>query len=491
MMSARKTPGRAATWGLLAAVVWAGGCAVGPKYVRPAVTPPPAYKEAPPAEAGKDWTTANPADATPRGAWWQVFHDQTLDQLEGQIDGANQDLKAAQARFLQARALVRSARAAYFPQVGAGAAVTPGAQSGNKPLRSPLAPRTYTDYLVSGDVAYEPDLWQRIGRSVEASRADAQASAADTESVRLALHAECAVDYFVLRGLDAQKQLLDDSVAAYAKALQLTQSRHAGGLASGADVAQAETQLETTRAQDIDVDVQRAQIEHAIAVLVGRAASAFSLPRQPLTAPPPAIPPGMPSQLLERRPDIAAAERRIVAANARVGVAAAAYYPLVLLTGASGFEGGSIGDWFRGLSAFWSIGPAAALTVFDGGRRRAVSEQARAAYDQAVAGYRETVLEAFEEVEDSLVALRVLGNEADTTAAAVAAARRSLTLATNRYRGGVATYLEVTAAQTAALSDERTAVGILTRRMTASVLLIKALGGGWNAATLPSGNPGP
>ncbi|MDE3154619.1 MAG: efflux transporter outer membrane subunit [Acidobacteriota bacterium] len=481
----------APAWGLLLAAAWTAGCAVGPRYVAPAVTPPAAYKETPPADAGKDWAAARPADAVARGAWWTVYGDPALNGLEAQIEAGNETLKAAQARFLQARALVRSARAAYLPQVGAAAGVTPGAQSGNKPLRSPLAPRTYTDYLVSGDVSWEPDLWQRIGRTVEASRAAAQASAADAESVRLALHAECAVDYFVLRGLDAQKQLLDDSVAAYEKTLELTQARHAGGLASGADVAQAETQLETTRAQDIDTDVQRAQVEHAIAVLVGQPASTFSIARRPLTTPPPSIPPGVPSQLLERRPDIAAAERRVAAANAEVGLAQAAYYPLVLLNGAGGFEAGSIGDWFRGLSAFWSLGPAAAMTVFDGGRRRAVSEQARAAYDQAVAGYRQTVLEAFEEVEDSLVALRVLGVEAKTTDAAVAAAQRSLALAMSRYRGGVASYLEVTAAQTAALSDQRTAVGILTRRMTASVLLIQALGGGWNASTLPSGNPGP
>jgi NodT family efflux transporter outer membrane factor (OMF) lipoprotein len=484
-----KAGGRRTVAALAAVAACAGGCAVGPRYVRPSVAPPAAYKETPPGEAGKDWTTAEPADAARRGVWWSVFGDETLDELEARIDGANEDLKAAEARFLQARALVRSARADYMPQVGAGASITPGAQSGNKPLRSPLAPRTYTDYLVSGDVAYEPDVWGRIGQAVSASRAEAQASAADVEAVRLSLHAECAIDYFALRGLDADKQLLEDTVVADEKALELTQSRHAGGLASGADVAQAQTQLETTRAEAIDVDVQRAQFEHAIAVLTGRPASTFSLARRPLTTPPPPIPPGMPSQLLERRPDIAAAERRVAAANARVGVATAAYYPLVMLTGSGGFEGSTVADWFKGLSAFWMLGPSAAVTIFDGGRRRAISDQARAAYDEAVATYRETVLQAFEEVEDSLVALRVLSDEAGTEAAAVAAAQRSLALATSRYRGGVATYLEVTTAQTAALSGERTAVGILTRRMAASVLLIKAIGGGWNAATLPNGNP--
>jgi len=482
---------RAGAAALLAAgTLWAG-CAIGPKYVRPAVAVPPAYKETPPGETGHDWVAAQPADTAHRGTWWTVFHDRTLDRLEAGLTASNQNLKAAAAQFLQARALVRAARSAYLPQIVAGASITPGAESGTKPLRSPLAARSYTDYLVGGDVAYEPDVWGRIGRTVQASRAEAQASAADLEVVRLSLHAECAIDYFALRGLDARKQLLNESVAADERALALTRDRHAGGLASGADVAQAETQLETTRAEAIDVGVQRAQFEHAIAVLLGRPASTFSLPARPLTTAPPPIPPGFPSQLLQRRPDIAAAERRVAAANAEIGLTSIAYYPLVTLTGGAGFESGSIGDWFRGLSAFWMAGPAAALTVFDGGRRRAAAEQARAAYDEAVATYRETVLEAFQEVEDNLVALRVLHQEARTEDAAVAAARRSLALAMIRYKGGVANYLEVTSAQTAALADEETSVSLLTRRMAASVLLVKALGGGWTSASLPSGNPGP
>jgi NodT family efflux transporter outer membrane factor (OMF) lipoprotein len=469
---------------LLAIAACGAGCTVGPRYVRPVDTAPPAYKEVPPAEAGRDWQVAAPADAVQRGEWCRIFGDSTLDTLEAQLTGANQNLKIAQAQFLQARALVRSARAAYLPQVGATAGITPQTQSANRPLRNAQATRSYTDYLAAGDVAYEPDLWGRIGRTVEARAAEAQASAADLELARLSLHAECAINYFALRGLDAQKRLLASTVAAYQRALELTQNRYAGGLASGADVAQAQTQLETTRAALIDLDIDRAQLEHAIAVLLGHSPADFSIAPNPLAAPPPAIPPGLPSALLERRPDIAAAERRVAAANAEIGLTSAAYYPLVTLTGSGGFESGSIGSWLKGLSAFWMAGPAAALTIFDGGRRRAAAEQARAAYDQSVAAYRETVLEAFEEVEDNLAALRVLEQEARTEAAAVEAAQRSLTLATNRYRGGVTSYLEVTVAQTAALANQRAAVGILTRQMTASVLLVKALGGGWDAAQL-------
>ncbi|HEY7791284.1 MAG TPA: efflux transporter outer membrane subunit [Vicinamibacterales bacterium] len=466
----------------------AAGCAVGPKYVKPAEPTSPAYKETPPGEAGKDWTQAAPADAVQRGEWWRIFGDATLDHLETSLTAANQNLKIADAQYRQARAAVRSARAAYVPQIGVAGSITPGTQSANRPLRNPQAARSSTDFLALGDVSYEPDFWGRIGRTVEASRAEAQATAADLELARLSLHAECAIDYFALRGLDAQKALLDSTVAAYQRALELAQNRYAGGLASGADVAQAQTQLESTRAQAIDLDAARAQLQHAIAVLIGQPPATFSLAAQPLTTPPPAIPPGVPSQLLERRPDIAAAERQIAAANANLGLASTAFYPLLTLTASGGFESGSIGDWFKGLSAFWMAGPAAALTVFDGGRRRARVEQARAAYDQTVAGYRETVLQAFQEVEDNLATLRVLQQEAQTQAAAVNAAQRSLTLATNRYRGGVTSYLEVTVAQTVALTNERTAVGILTRQMTASVLLVKALGGGWNTAQLPAGH---
>jgi NodT family efflux transporter outer membrane factor (OMF) lipoprotein len=321
---------------------------------------------------------------------------------------------------------------------------------------------------------------------VEAARASAQASAADLESVSLSLHAELATDYFELRALDAEEQLLNSTVSAYQKALELTQNRYSGGVASQVDVAQAQTQLETTRAQAIDLGVQRAQLEHAIAVLMGQPAPTFGVPASPLNNTPPVVPAGVPSDLLERRPDIAGNERRMAVANEQIGIAKAAYYPTITLSATGGFEGSSITNWFNGPSGFIAAGASALGTVFDAGRRRAQVDVARASYDQAVANYRETVLGAFQEVEDNLAALRVLEDEAKTQDVAVASAEHSLTLSTNRYKGGVTTYLEVITAQSTALTDQRTAVEIAGRRMTASVALIKALGGGWNAATLPA-----
>jgi NodT family efflux transporter outer membrane factor (OMF) lipoprotein len=313
-----------------------------------------------------------------------------------------------------------------------------------------------------------------------------QASSADLANVQLSLQAELALDYFQLRGLDSQKQLLDSTVAAYEKALQLTQSRYTGGIASAVDVAQAQTQLETTRALDVDVSVQRAAFEHAIAVLVGKSPAEFAQPASPLVGPPPSIPPGLPSELLERRPDIAAAERRVQEANAQIGVARSAYFPVFSITGSGGFESQALGALLNGPSGFWSLAGSAAELVFEGGQRRGLSEQARAAYNQSVDNYRQTTLSAFQEVEDNLAALRILEQEAKTEDGAVAAAEHSLDLSTTRYRGGVASYLEVTTAQSAALGDEVTAVDILTRRVVASVLLIKALGGGWNTSQILS-----
>jgi NodT family efflux transporter outer membrane factor (OMF) lipoprotein len=320
---------------------------------------------------------------------------------------------------------------------------------------------------------------------VEAARANAQATAADLESVSLSLHAELATDYFQLRALDAEEQLLNSTVAAYEKALELTTNRYTGGIASQVDVAQAQTQLETTRAQAIDLGVQRAQFEHAIAVLVGQPASSFSLASLPLASAPPVVPVGIPSDLLERRPDVAGNERRMAAANAQIGIAKAAYFPTITLNATGGFEGTSITNWLNGPGGFITAGASALETIFDAGRRRAVTDEARAAYDQSVAGYRQTVLGAFQEVEDSLAALRLLDDEAKTQNVAVEAAQRSLSLSNNRYKGGVATYLEVITAQSFALNDQRLAVQVTGRRMTACVSLIKALGGGWTAADLP------
>ncbi|MGB0037244.1 MAG: efflux transporter outer membrane subunit, partial [Candidatus Acidiferrales bacterium] len=395
-------------------------------------------------------------------------------------------LKAAEAQFAQARATVRISRSGLFPNVTVGASATRTGQSHNRPLHTTTFSNTYSDYALPVDISYEADVWGRVRRTVEASRSEAQASAADLANVDLSLHAELALDYFQLRGLDAQKQLLDSTVISYQKALDLTQSRYKGGLASAVDVAQAQTQLETTRALATDVEVQRAAFEHAIAVLVGKPASSFRLPVMPLMTPPPPIPAGLPSDLLERRPDISAAERRVQEANAQIGVAKAAYFPLITLTGSGGFESAIAGTLLQGPSAFWSLGGAAVETLFDAGKRRGVTEQAVALHDQSVANYRETVLTAFQEVEDNLAALRILQDEAQTEDAAVAAAEHSLALSITRYKGGVANYLEVTTAQSAALTDERTAVEILTRRLTSSVLLIKAIGGGWTASQIPS-----
>jgi NodT family efflux transporter outer membrane factor (OMF) lipoprotein len=456
------------------------GCAVGPRYSRPTAPVPPAYKEEPPG-----WKTAQPNDQIARGKWWEIFGDSQLNTLEEQINVANQSLKAALAQFEQARALVRFNRADYYPTVTAGVSASRNRQSQHRALATTLSKTNYTDLTLPLSVSYEPDVFGRVRRTVEAARSNAQASAGDLESVRLSLHAELAVDYFQLRTLDAEEQLLNDNVVAFEKALQLTQNRYQGGIASAVDVAQAQTQLETTRSQAIDIQLQRSQFEHAIAVLIGQPASSFSIPVAPWTTPPPVIPPGLPSDLLERRPDIAAFERRVSAANAQIGVARAAYFPLLSLTGSGGFESSSVGNWFSGPSGFVSAGASAVVTALDVGRRRAVSEQARAAYDQTVANYRETVLNAFQEVEDNLAALRILENEAKTEDAAVAAAQHSLELSTNRYKGGVVSYLEVITAQSIALTDERAGVDILRRRMTASVQLIKALGGGWNSSNLP------
>jgi NodT family efflux transporter outer membrane factor (OMF) lipoprotein len=462
------------------AVLLLGGCTVGPKYVRPTAQIPSDYKE-----AGSDFKQAQPSDQIAKGKWWEIYVDPQLNLLEERISVSNQTLEAQQAQFIEARAAVRITRSQLYPAVSAGLSASRTGQSQNKTLFANPKHQVYNDFALPFDVSYEPDVWGRVRRSIEASRSQAQASAADLASVDLSLHAELAIDYFELRGLDSEKKLLDSTVEAYERALQLTQSRYQGGVASAVDEAQAQTQLETTRALATDVEVNRAAFEHAIAVLVGQPASTFSIEPLSLATPPPPTPPGVPSDLLERRPDIAAAERRVQAANAQIGVARAAYFPLFTLTGEGGFESSALSTLIQGPSGLWVLAGTAAQLIFDGGQRRGVSEQARAAFDQSVANYRQTVLVGFQEVEDNLSALRVLQQEAQTQAGAVAAAEHSLELSNNRYKGGVANYLEVTTAQSAALSDEVTAVNLLKRRMTSSVLLIKAIGGGWNASQIP------
>jgi len=457
------------------------GCALGPRYSKPPATVPQSYKEAP-----ENWKSAQPSDQIARGKWWEIFQDPQLNALEEKVSVSNQSLKASLAQFEQARSLIRLHRADYYPTVTAGTSDMYSRVSQNRAVASAFSKTNYNDLSLSMGASWEPDFFGRVRRTVESAQANAQASAGDLENLSLALHADLAVDYFQLRTFDAEEQLLKDSVVAFERALELTQNRYQGGVASGVDVAQAKTELETTRAQAIDVQVARAQFEHAIAVLVGEPASSFSLPHAPWSVPPPVIPPGLPSDLLERRPDIAAAERRMVAANAQIGIARANYFPSIVLSGSGGFESSTITNWLAGPSGFASAGVSALVTAFDVGRRRAISEQATAAYNQSVANYRQTILVSFKEVEDNLSALRILESEAQTQDAAVAAAEHSLDLSNNRYKGGVVTYLEVITAQNTALTNERAAIDILRRRLTASVQLIQALGGGWNISNLPS-----
>jgi NodT family efflux transporter outer membrane factor (OMF) lipoprotein len=467
----------------IAGLLSLAGCALGPRYSRPPAPAPTDFKETPP-----NWKQAQPSNQVLRGKWWEIYQDPQLSALEEKINVSNQSLKAAQAQFDQARALLRYYRADLYPTVNVGASATRERFSSNRPLSNSTISGTTNDLVLRADMAYEPDVWGRVRSNVAAYRANAQTSFADLESVSLSLHAELATDYFQARELDAEAQLLDSTVASYEKALELTQNRYQGGVASQVDVAQAQTQLETASAQDIDVKAARTQFEHAIAVLIGQPASSYSLPVVALSATPPVIPPGLPSQLIERRPDIASSERQMAAANANIGVARAVYFPLFSFPPSAGFESTNISNWLTGPSGFASVGISTVVTAFDVGRRRAANDQARAAYNQAVANYQQTVLTAYQEVEDNLAQLRLLEQEAATQAAAVAAAEHSLALSQNRYQGGVTSYLEVTTAQTVALADERAAVQISGRRMVDSVLLIKALGGGFDAASLSNLN---
>ena len=458
-------------------VLLCAGCMVGPDYRTPPVPMTPAYKE------DQGWKIARPRDDIPRGKWWEIFRDPQLNALEEQVSEANQNVKVAEARFRQARALIGFYRAGLFPTVsaGVGAAVARGSTHTQPPSSSS---RTQ-DFLLTGDVSYELDLWGRVRRSVTAAREETQATAADLETARLSLQAELALNYFELRSSDAQQRLVNDTVKAYEEALKLTTNRFEGGAAAKSDVAQARTQLETTLVQLTDIAVQRAQFEHAIAVLIGKPPADFNLAAAPLDLQPPDVPAGLPSELLERRPDIAAAERRVAVANEQIGIAKAAFFPTVTLNALLGFESSSMRNVIGWQSFLWAVGSSLAQTIFDGGRRRATSEAALANYDATVAGYRQTTLDAFQQVEDNLAALRILEQEAEQQQRAVASARESLELFNNRYKGGVDTYLQVITAQTVALANERNQVDILRRRMDASVLLVKALGGGWKSADLP------
>ena len=449
---------------VFAAMPMLAACTTEFLYKRPEVMPPPAFVEA------DDWKIGEPCEDLPRGKWWEIFNDPLLNALQEKVEISNQTLDIAEAQFRQAQALVQGAQAGIYPSLSGGLSSVNNA--------------TGTNQTLTLGTSWEVDLWGRIRQQVASREAGAQAAAADRESARLSVHAALAQDYFLLRIADAQKRLLDDTVAAYEKFLQLTRNRHAAGVASKGDVIQAQTQLKTTQSQAIDISIQRAQFEHAIALLIGKAPAAFSITQARIREPLPVIPYGVPSELLERRPDIAAAERRVAAANAQVGAAKSAFFPTFVLAASGGFQIEGPANWFTLPNRIWSLGPALTQSLFDGGLKQAQSEQAIAAYDAAVATYRQTVLTGFMEVEDNLAALRILEQEAQTQNEALQAARQSAIFTTNQYMAGTVSYLNVIMAQTAVLSGERNAVEILGKRLAASVLLIKALGGGWRAVPL-------
>jgi NodT family efflux transporter outer membrane factor (OMF) lipoprotein len=471
---------------VVASILLLAGCTVGPNYKRPQVPVAPVFTEQPPQSftESEGWKQAQPSDETLRADWWQLFGSAELDRLEEEVNASNQTLKAAEARFREARTLIQLNRSALLPTISTAPAIANSRLSHNAPAGARAG--DFGQYTLPLDINYELDAWGRVRRSVTAAREETQASAADIETIRLSLHAELATDYFDLRSLDAQKRLLDETLIAYQRALELTQNRFDGGLSSRAEVAQARTQLETARAQDVGVGVDRATYEHAIAVLLGRTPESLRLEAAPLDSTPPVVPVGIPSQLLERRPDIAAAERRAAEANEQIGIARAAFFPNLIITATGGFEGSTPINWLTWPSRFWAAGPTMMQTIFDAGRRRATSDRAVASYDETVANYRQAALTAFQQVEDNLSTLRVLEQQAKAQRVAVEAAQQSLNLSLNRYKGGLVTYLEVVTAQSIALQNKFTEVDILRRRMDASVLLIKALGGGWEVTKLPS-----
>jgi len=454
------------------------GCTVGPDYVRPEAKISNEFKES------KGWKQAQPRDNVLSGKWWEIFNDPRLNKLEEQVAAANQSIIQAEAQYRQAQHLVQSAQSGFFPILNlTGTTNRFRAASGQSVAVSGVR----NLFGVAGAIAWEPDLWGSVSRQVEANTGSAQASAATLQALRLSSEATLADDYFQLKALDAQKALLDETVDAYSRTLQIIKNRYAVGMVAKSDVMQAETQLESVRAQAINLGVQRAKLEHAIAVLIGKTPAELSLASAPLDVQPPSIPVSLPSELLERRPDIAAAERKIAAANAQIGVAKAAYYPSLNLAVTNGFQTSTLDNLFKAASRYWALGPAgAALTVFDGGAKNAQYKQAIDGFDANVAAYRQTVLTGFQEVEDNLAALRILEEEKQVQDKAVAAANQALALTINQYQAGTISYLNVMTAQTAALSNRQTAVQLHSNRMSATVQLVKALGGGWNVTMLPS-----
>ena len=461
------------------------GCMVGPKYTKP-VTPtfqaPDAYKEADP-----NWHPATPADAALRGDWWTIFNSPELNDLESKIATQSQDLKSYEARFREARAQIGINNADRSPTISTNTYVQGTRFSAQRPyFTAPPNNNGVADILVPITLNYEIDFWGRVRRTINYAKEQAQASSADYETARLSIEAELAMDYFELRAADAQVKLLDDTVKDYQEALRITTNRFEGGVSAESDVFQAKTQLQQALVAESDISVQRAQYEHAIAVLIGQPPNSFSLPIAPLNTQPPPIPPSLPSQLLERRPDIAAAERRAAAANEQIGIARAAYFPTVNFQLGGGIEGSSLLNFFNVANLVYVLGPTFGQTIYDNGRRRGVSLQAYALFDEFSADYKQTTLTAFQQVEDNLAALRVLQQEAQQQREATVAAQGAQKIFDNRYVGGIDTYLQVVTAQNTALANERNDIDIMRRRMDASVLLIKALGGGWTTAQLPT-----
>ena len=473
---------RATVLGVLAAAATLAGCSLAPSYSLPEVTVPPSYGGA------TAWQAAQPHDQLPRGPWWARFQDADLAGLEDQLEAASPDLAVAVARYGQARALAAEAGAGLFPVLVAGGYMNSDRQSDNRPLRSVTQPSTYKDNVLAGAASYELDLWGRVRNTALAGRAGAQASAADLAAVRLSLEAELAADYLTLRGVDAQLKLYADTIEAYRRALALVRDRHDGGIASGLDLARAENQLSGAEAQMTDLTARRELLEHAIARLVGKTPEALHFGPEPALPAVPEIPLGVPSALLERRPDVAAAERRVAAANANIGIARAAYFPRITLNAVGGYQSTESSGWLTAPNRFWAVGPQALLTLFDAGLRRAETERARSAFDEAAERYRGTVLSAFQEVADNLSLLDRLKVESEQQAAAARAAERALELATNRYTEGAVSYLDVVTAQTAALQAEGALLSIEVRLLNASVGLVRGLGGGWSVAELPSGS---
>ena len=469
------------------------GCKVGPNYSRPDTPPPIAYKEGssngavvpPPNPAGGTWKPASPSDGMLRGKWWEVYQDPQLNALEEQIVPQNQNLRAAMEAYLSARDQVRVARADFYPTLSGTAAASRDRVSQHRPLAVAGTMTQYGDFQLGGQATWEPDLWGRVRRNVEAAHETSQASASDLANLDLVLHAELALDYFELRGLDSDARLLQQTVTDYEHQLELNQQLLKGGVATEVAVAQALTQLESTRAQLVDLNQARSEFEHAIATLINKEARDVTLAPAPLDLTLPGIPVGMPSQLVERRPDISAAERRTAAANAQIGIAVSAFYPNVVLSGGGGFQSTNIGTLIQGPSAFWSLGAQATEILFDAGRRHAITDQARHNYESQASTYRATVIGAFNEVEDRLSDLRVLEQENTTEVRAVAAAQHSLDLSNQRYKGGATSYLEVLIAESTLLSNQRTLTDLKTRQFAASVGLVRALGGGWDVTQLP------